>query len=257
MSIVQPAQSQAGSVADRIGNAHQANDASADLQSQIRRILESCPIAGEGVNDWLFTAALKLHRMNIESETIEQLLEEATWNCGRAMKPDEIERAVRNSHPDKLKGRPWRRKWPQRNYEQIEAIAIDGVRLSQLEQQSPVQLDPCENHAEKVIDALFPGDPWLCAGPSLDFVLTRPRKEWAGFFSRQQFIVPSAMTKRKGQTQDGTLSARSLENVAATRCARGDDFGLVCCHPRRVSQHAPAGPCCSQPREKSSRLVSM
>jgi hypothetical protein len=140
------------------------------------------------------------------------LLEEATDDCGRAMKPDEIERAVRNSDPKRLKDRPWRRKWPQRNYEQIEAIGLDGVRLSDLEQQSPVKLDPSENHAETIIDSLFPGDPLLCAG-SLNFVLTRPRKEWSGFLSRQQFIVPSAMIKRKGRTQDGTMSFRSLENV--------------------------------------------
>ena len=93
------------------------------------------------------------------------------------------------------------------------SIGLDGVRVSELEQQSPLRLDPSENHAEKIIDSLFPGDPLLCAGPSSNLVLTRPLREWSGFLSRQQFIVPSPMIKRKGQTQDGTLSARSLENV--------------------------------------------
>jgi hypothetical protein len=176
-------------------------------------ILQSCPTAGDGVNRWLFSGALKLHRLKIEAEEIEELLEEATADCGRAMKPNEISRAVRNSAPGTLKERPWRRKWPQRNYEQIEAIGLEGVRLSELEQQSPVRLDPSENHAEGATDSLFPGDPLLCAGPSSKFVLTRWRKEWSGFLSRQQFIVPSPMIKRKGRTQDGTLSARSLENV--------------------------------------------
>jgi hypothetical protein len=180
---------------------------------QVEAILQSCPVAGDGVNHWLFTASLKLHRLKIDPEIIEELLEEATDDCGRAMKPDEISRAVRNSASGALKKRPWRRKWPLRNYEQIEAIGFDGVRLSELEQQSPVRLDPCENHAEKIIDCLFPGDPMLCAGPSSTFVLSRPRKEWSDFLSRQQFIVPSPMIKRKGRTQDGTLSARSLENV--------------------------------------------
>jgi hypothetical protein len=151
--------------------------------------------------------------MKIEPEAIEQLLEEATLDCGRPMKSDEIERAVRNSHPDRLKERPWRRKWPQRNYEQIEAIGLSGPRCADLEQQSAIQLDPSGWHSERLIDALFPGDPLLCAGPSLKLVLTRPRSEWSGFLGRQQFIVASEMTKRKGRTQDGTLSARSLENV--------------------------------------------
>ena len=79
---------------------------------QIKAILESCPIAGNGVNLWLFSAALKLHRLGIDPEDIELLLEEATADCGRAMKPDEIERTVRNSAPNALKNRPWRRKWP-------------------------------------------------------------------------------------------------------------------------------------------------
>ena len=189
-----------------------SDSTSADHDPAITTILESCPIAGNGVNHWLFAAALKLHRLRIEPEEIEILLEEATDDCGRAMKPDEIERAVRNSAPGVLKNRPWRRKWPHRNYEQIEEIGLNGVRLSELEQQSPVRLDPSDNHAEKIIDSLFTGDPLLCAG-SLNFVLTRPRKEWSGFLSRQPFIVPSPLIKRKGRTQDGILSARSLENV--------------------------------------------
>ena len=180
---------------------------------QIQAILQRCPIAGNGVNLFVFGASLKLHRLGIDPEDIVLLLEDATADCGRPMKPDEIERAVRNSAPDVLKKRPWRRKWPQRNYEQIEAIGLNEVRLSQLEQQSPVQIDATENQAEKIIDLLFPGDPILCAGPSLNFVRSRPRKEWSGFLSRQQFIVPSPMTKRRGRTQDGTFSPRSVENV--------------------------------------------
>ena len=180
---------------------------------RIRAILESCPIAGQGVNNWLFAAALKLHRLKIDPEEIEILLEEATADCGRPMKADEIERAVRNSAPDVLKNRTWRRKWPQRNYEQIEAIALGGIGVSQLQERSPVRFDGIADHAEEITDALFPGNPFLCAGPSTQLVLTRPRAEWRGFLSRQQFIVPSAMTKRKGRTQDKTLSSRSLENV--------------------------------------------
>src|SRR5207237_3829947 len=142
-----------------------------------------------------FSADLKLHRLGIDHEDIELLLEEATADCGRAMKPDEIERTVRNSAPNALKNRPWRRKWPQRNYEQIEAIGLDGVRLSELERNSPGRLNTSDNHAEAIIDSLFPGNPLLCAGPSSTFVLTRPRTEWSAFLSRQQFIVPSAMVK--------------------------------------------------------------
>jgi hypothetical protein len=193
---------------------NESAECSLELQSEMDRILQSCPIAGEGVNPWLFTAALKLHLLKIEPDEIEELLTQATWNCGRAIKPDEIERAVRNAHPDKLKDRPWRRKWPLRNYEQIEAIGLRRLGVTDLQRQSPVQLQPEDNHAEEIIDALFPGNPLICAGlQSEKFILTRPRSEWRGFLSRQQFIVPSPMVKRKGLTQDGKLSFRTLENV--------------------------------------------
>jgi len=205
----------------------------------IADIVQSCPTAGDGVNRWLFSAALKLHRLKIEPEEIEDLLEKATDDCGRAMKPDEIPRAVCNSAPGALKLRPWRRKWPQRNYEQIDAIGLDGVTVSELEQQSPVRLDSSENHAEKIIDSLFPGDPLLCAGPSSNFVLTRPRKEWSGFLSRQQFIVPSPMIKRKGRTQDGNLSARSLENVGPRKFLVVE-FDFV--ETDENGRHTPAAP---------------
>jgi hypothetical protein len=179
----------------------------------IEAILRSCPIAGEGVNLWLFPAARKLHLLKIEPEEIEELLEEATADCGRAMKPHEISRAVRNSAPGFLKQRPWRRSWPQRNYEQIEAIGAHGMRLSELERRSPNQLVPSQANSETIIDALFPGDPLLCAGPSLNLSLTRSREAWRGFLERQQFIVPSSMSKTKGLTQEGKLSSRSQDNV--------------------------------------------
>jgi hypothetical protein len=180
---------------------------------EIEAILRSCPIAGEGVNLWLFRAARRLHRFKLQPSVIEQLLEEATADCGRALKADEIPRAVHNSAPGILKKRPWRRGWPERNYEQIEAIGVHGIRLSDLENKSPTQLDPSQAHSEKTIDSLFPGDPLLCAGPSWEIVFTRSWKEWRGFLSRQQFIVPSRMSKRKGLTQEGKLSSRSQDNV--------------------------------------------
>lgn len=199
-------------------NHNEPAEYSPEVQAEIDRLLQSCPIAGDGVNHWIFTAALKLHRLKIEPIEIEDLLTQATWDCGRGIKPDEIERAVRNSHPDKLKDRPWRRKWPLRNYDQIEAIGLTRLGVTDLQKQSPVQFQPEDNRAEEIIDALFPGDPLICAGlQSEKFILTRPRSEWRGFMSRQQFIVPSPMAKRKGLTQDGKLSFRTLDNVGPRR----------------------------------------
>jgi hypothetical protein len=181
-------------------------------------ILQTCPIAGEGVNTWLFSAALKLHKLAVPPEEIEELLKDATVDCGRDLKPDEIARAVRNSAPGALQNRPWRRSWPERNHEQIEAIGLNGIRLAELERRSPVKFDPAKTCSEAVISGLFPGNPLLCAGPSLTNILTRPRDEWRGFLDRQQFIVPSPMSKTKGLNQEGKLSFRSLDNTGDRAC---------------------------------------
>jgi hypothetical protein len=188
------------------------NDRSIPSQ-QIQDILQTCPIAGEGVNHWLFSVALKLHKLAVAPEKIEDLLEDATMDCGRNLRPDEIARAVRNSAPGSLQKRTWVRSWPARNYEQIEAIGLNGMRLPELESRSPVKFDPAKTCSEAVINSLFPGNPLLCAGPSLTNNLTRSREEWRGFFDRQQFIVPSPMSKPKGLNQEGRLSFRSLNNT--------------------------------------------
>jgi hypothetical protein len=177
-------------------------------------LLVTCPVAGEGVNRWLFWVSLKLHRLGVKPDVIEQLLEEATLGCGRDVSLTEIERALRNSAPGALRNRPQVRKWPLRNFEQIEAIALGGIKLADLRKLSPVPLEFSRPDAEAIVDALFPGNPLICAGPEIDrYVLTRSREEWRGFLNKQQFIVPSPMSKRKGLTLEKKLSFRSLDNV--------------------------------------------
>jgi hypothetical protein len=67
------------------------------------------------------------------------------------------------------------------------------------------------------MDILFPGNPLLCCARRLECPLTRPLSEWRDFLSRQQFIVPNPMTTRKGMTQDGKPSNRSLLNTGSRR----------------------------------------
>jgi len=177
-------------------------------------LTETIPIAGEGVNNSLFCVARKLHLLGVIPDVIEQLLEQETQDCGRYVSPAEIERAVKNSAPDALRKRPWVRKWPRRNFEHIKDIALDGIKLTDLRRLSPVPLQSSRPDAEAIIDALLPGNPLICANTEVDRnLLTRPREEWRGFLGKQQFIVPSAMSKRKGMTQDGKLSFRTLDNV--------------------------------------------
>ena len=184
----------------------------------IEKILQSVPSAGQGVNRWLFVAAKKLHRLNIDADKIEELLADATWNCGRELKADEIPRAVRNAAPGALRSTgSLRRRWPSRNYEQIEAIGMTGIRLSGLEKESPVSPGSAANQTECIIDALFPGNPLLCAGSSLSRARTLHRERWRGELGAQQFIVPSPMSKPTGLTADGKISTRSLDNTGPRR----------------------------------------
>jgi hypothetical protein len=176
-------------------------------------VCRDCPIAGEGVNRWLFRAARKLHVLKVEPEKIEELLEEATADCGRNLRRDEIPRAVRNSTPGLRPTHRLYRQWPLRNYEQIEAIGLNGFRAAGLQANSPIQLDDTENQTEAIIDALFPGNPLLCAGASVWHAETRTREEWRRHLSQQQFIVPSPMSKLRGITAEGKSSAHSLDNT--------------------------------------------
>jgi hypothetical protein len=182
------------------------------FEESIQSIVASCPTAGEGVNRWLFGAAYKLHHLKVDAPRIEELLEEATADCGRAIRNDEVARAVRNSAGAKM---PSHRRWPARNYEQIEAIASAGLSTNDLEESSPLR--PDAGSTEEIVDALFPGNPLICGGRNLKKARTMHRDEWRGSLARQQFIVPSPMSKPAGMTAEGKTSARSLDNTGPRR----------------------------------------
>lgn len=164
--------------------------------------------------------ALKLHRHCPDKEELSQLLSDATTNCGREVEFREIESAIRDSRrviEAPTEGiRPVRR-WPERNEERIEAVVCSGPNLAELAASSPVRWTDDAPHTEKIIDAPFPGNPLLCAGPKQSYSPTRSREEWRGFLEKQQFIVPNPMTARFGKTQSGTMSPRTLANTGPRR----------------------------------------
>jgi hypothetical protein len=59
-------------------------------------LLESCPVAHEGVHPWLFRVARYLHRYHTPEE-IFAILERRAAGCGRPIEPHEIVDAVKNS----------------------------------------------------------------------------------------------------------------------------------------------------------------
>jgi hypothetical protein len=183
----------------------------------MNELLASCPKSGDGVHTWLFVAALKLHRHFKDKEELVRRLVEATAGCGRDVPDSEIRDAVRNSAPDR-DGQPHAGpRWPARNAGRIESIVRDGPNFEQLEHSSPVKWNDDARRTEEIIDALFPGNPLLCAAPKQSSSVTRTREEWRGYLDRQQFIVPSPMSATHGITKSDTRSMRCLANTGPRR----------------------------------------
>lgn len=67
-----------------------------DYPRFLRRLLDACPAAHNGVHPWLFKCARYLHHYHAPDE-ICAILEEQVANCGRSVEPHEISDAVRNS----------------------------------------------------------------------------------------------------------------------------------------------------------------
>lgn len=158
-----------------------------------------------------------------ESETV-QVLRTGSTGCGRRVTDREIFDTVRTAF--RSTWTPAQRDrfqpavpptWPAVNQEQQSAILRDGGGLADLWEASPWRLHDNEQHAEDLIDRLFPGNPLLCCGrDNYDFE-TKPREDWRGTLASLQFIVPSPMTERTGITQDGKESAHCLNNTGPRR----------------------------------------
>jgi hypothetical protein len=103
--------------------------------------------------------------------------------------------------------------WPQPDVVMIEEICREGISLAALDIDSPVKIDGRARHAEEVIGAMFPGDPWLCCGVASHDFHTRRRSEWRGSLADQSFIVPSAMLGRYGFTKRGEVSQHAQSAV--------------------------------------------
>jgi len=186
------------------------------LPQFVRDLVASPPRRGGGLNNWFYRVARVLHPYREPAEIVELL---CAATVGEHIKPGEIERAVERS-----KATPWKpgqtpqsvshaSAWPKVNAEQREAVIASGGGLVDLWEASPVRFYDNDSHTEEIIDALFPGNPLLCAARSNSDFATQARSEWLGKLAALQFIVPSPMTARIGRTQEGKESAHTLETT--------------------------------------------
>lgn len=226
------------------------NAAAAPLpaQERARRYLAKLPPAIEGQHgsDKAYHATcVLLHDFGLdEASTLDLLVADYNPRCIPPWSRDELEHKVRCAAADaslrgprghKLADRPpvqlaglaggassqRRRKWPQPDVGQIEAIVAQGPDAVDLWQHSPVVTDDDNNepgNAEEVVSALFAtavADPLLCVGMSWSNAKTRPLSHWLENkqLTCHQFIVPSAMLARSGKTKEGKESEHTLENT--------------------------------------------
>ena len=179
---------------------------------RLRELLDSCPTKGNGVHDWLFKTALLLQGRIAEDEIIELLKEKLS--CVR--RDREIHDAVVNAgrYARGEMGFVSQSQWPAVDYTLVHKIVVNSrIRLKDLSSISPVDLSKEGPRTAEILNALFPGNPLLCIGHSVNTCWTKPRNFWGGRESDFQFIVPNPMCKETGVKSDGKVSQRCLDNT--------------------------------------------
>jgi hypothetical protein len=194
-----------------------------DLPPFLKEMLASPPQAGAGVHHWLYCVARQLHA-HLPAPEIVDLLEERVAHCGRHVPRREIVAAVRNSIATAWQPgghaaspAPVQARWPEVNQTARAEIIAQGAGLVDLWESSKPPIAHNQPHTEGIIDHLFPGNPLLCCGLSSTVFDTRPREQWRGQLNRLSLIVPSPMIAHQGRTQDGRMSAHTLDNTGPRR----------------------------------------
>lgn len=196
------------------------------------------PKAGAGIHGWLFSVARQLHAHLTPQQCIEAL-RISVMRCDRAVSVREITDAVTNSQGVAWEAREvWEHDpdvairpagpvdgevpvrtvdaWPKLN-SSARVIALERSReqvsgLADLWEKSP--LIPDGFTSDDWMDALFPGNPYLCvarAHPRDSVTKRRDRLSWE--CSDMSYIVPSAMSRAIGARKDGRPSPRCLANT--------------------------------------------
>jgi hypothetical protein len=192
------------------------------MKPWINQMLGEAPQAGGGLHRWIFVTALKLRAIMPASMAFD-LLASATRDRGRNVPDRELRDAVSKAYSTPAASLPYRgsirapKRWPEPNPAAIRGIVANGGGLADLWEASPQRLDCRESATESLIDALFPCDCLLCAGPRVEAMRTRPRDKWRGLLSSLLFIVPNPMLAQFGTTSEGRRSERCLGNTGPRR----------------------------------------
>ncbi len=163
--------------------------------------IKDCPSSGTGVHKWIFHAACVLDKAGFADADIEEWVGK---HSSRRLQPGEVRNALKSIRNSSGEARP---RWPFPNPIDTKRIVALGGGMDALVNSSMVE---CAN-AKDALEQLFEGDPLLCIGLNSREFATNRRTLWNP--ARYQFIVPSPMLSKWGETQAGKRSQHTLSNT--------------------------------------------
>ena len=184
----------------------------------VKRLLDSAPQAGGGLNEWLAKGA----RMTSDIAPNESfdLLAEVVDAKGGKHDARAIWRAINKIRGTQYNGGPSKPAWPEPDLDLIEQITLNHIwdipsALATLENRSPERrLDKLTT--DQIVRRLFPANALLSIGFDTSSTSVSPLSQIKNLH-KFPLIVPSPMLARFGLTQDGKQSGRCLDNTGPRR----------------------------------------
>jgi hypothetical protein len=196
-----------------------------NIPPHILAIIGPVPRAGGGVHRWLFVSSLKLQG-RFPPDEIFGALRAAVTDCGRHVPDSEILAAVKNSAQGVVGQIPSSKvgsqsaTWPKVDQVAVKRIvsSVDRplARLSSASNSAELPLMQAD-FVPALVGILFPRDPLICAGHSVESMHCKHLSEWGTTLSETQFLVPSPMTARTGTNREWRTSTRCLANTGPRR----------------------------------------
>jgi len=171
----------------------------------------------------LYRCACILRDAEFSKNEAKTVIEERFEGYYRRIPEREITGAIDAAFGDRRE--PTARSTPKFNAQLVATLTAgcEGA-AERLRASSPVS-EPLELSCGKILDLLYPGDPWLTLGMSKVVIepeglrrfpaaTTLRRSAFRGRESDYELIVPNPMSAPRGLTRDGKISQRCLANAA-------------------------------------------
>lgn len=174
--------------------------------------LLTAPVEGHQNEIWGWSQRLK--EVGFSQTQIERILS-CRWRNYHLNADPAIERASRRvfDHEGGTNAT-----YPSRSQEEVDKVLAEqeSMDVDGLKAQSPVS-EPWKMPTTEIIDRLYPDDPLLCMGESVNRFSTKPKSEFLPELAHPEanlpHLVPNPMSKLMGTTMEGKTSARCRDNA--------------------------------------------